>query len=180
MGYRHSRDEILEAAVAVALEAGMVGLTFSAVGERLQISDRTVVYYFPSKPDLVTAVVVALGADLVQLLEQAFGAEPSGPTELLNRAWPVLTTPRADRVFALYFEIIGLATARQAPYDALARDLIEGWAQWLAPRTRGSTPAVRHRRALATMAQIDGLLLLRQIAGAEAAEAAAREAGVRR
>ena len=58
MGYRHSEAEILEAATAVALEAGMAGLTFSAVGARLGISDRTVVYYFPSKPDLVMSCLL--------------------------------------------------------------------------------------------------------------------------
>ena len=60
MGYRHSEAEILQAATEVALEAGMVGLTFGAVGQRLGISDRTVVYYFPTKPDLVMAVAGAL------------------------------------------------------------------------------------------------------------------------
>ena len=158
--------------MAVALEAGMAGLTFSKVGDRLGISDRTVVYYFPTKPDLVTAVVVALGANLEGLLEQAFGAEPRGQSDLVNLAWPVLTTETADGVFALYFEIIGLASARQTPYDVLARGAVEGWIQWLTPRTLGRTVDVRRRRALATVAQIDGLLLIRRILGPEAAETA--------
>lgn len=179
MGYRHSRDEILEAAVAVALEGGMAGLTFGSVGARLQISDRTVVYYFPTKPALVTEVVEALGADLERVLAQAFGSERRTQTDLVSRAWPVLTTPIADRVFALYFEIIGLASAGQAPYDMLARGLVEGWVQWLAPRMLGSNADVRRRRALATVAQIDGLLLVRLVLGAAAAHSAAREAGVR-
>ena len=179
MGYRHSSDEILAAAIAVALDAGLDGLTFSKVGAHLEISDRTVVYYFPTKADLVTAVVGALGADLVDLLERAFGSLPLSPADMLKRAWPVLTTPTADRVFALYFQIMGMASAGQVPYVALGRDLVEGWVQWLTPRTLGSTVEVRHRRALATVAQIDGLLLLRQVAGSNAAGAAARELGKR-
>lgn len=179
VGYRHSREEILGAAIAVVLDVGMAGLTFSKVGERLQISDRTVVYYFPTKPALVTAVVHALVADLEHLLEEAFGSEPLSQRDLANRAWPVLTTPTADRMFALYFEIIGLASAGQAPYDTLARGLVEGWVQWLAPRTLGRTAGVRRRRALATVAQVDGLLLLRLVVGSAAADAAAREAGIR-
>ena len=77
-------------------------------------------------PALVTAVVQALVAHLERLLEKAFGSERRSQTDLINRAWPVLTTPAADRVFALYFEIIGRASAAQAPYDALARGLVEG------------------------------------------------------
>ena len=179
MGYRHSPDEILEAAVAVALESGMAALTFSRVGAELGISARTVVYYFPTKLDLVLAVAGALAADVERMLEDAFGSEPLTPKDLVVRAWPVLTTPAADRVFTLYFEIVGLAASGKAPYDVLAPGLVEGWVAWLAPRVLGSTPDVRRRRALATVAQVDGLLLIRLVLGAEAADAAAREAGVR-
>lgn len=179
MGYRHSQEEILAAAIAVALDTGMGGLTFSKVGDRLGISDRTVVYYFANKAELVSAVVAAVGANLVSVLEEAFGAEPQTQPELVSRSWPVLTTPEADRVFRLYFEIVGLASARQAPYDELAEVLVEAWVEWLTPRLTGSSLQIRRRRALATLAQIDGLLLLRLIAGPEAADAAARESGVR-
>ena len=172
MGYRHSEAEILEAATAVALEAGMAGLTFSAVGARLGISDRTVVYYFPSTPDLVMSVAGALGAQLMAVLEAAFGDEQMDTAELLRRGWPVLTTPEADRIFALYFEIVGLAAAGMAPYDVLARAMVEGWVEWLVPRSKGRTVADRRRQALATTAQVDGLLLLRQVLGAAAADEA--------
>jgi AcrR family transcriptional regulator len=178
MGYRHSADEILDAAVAITLESGLAALTFGRVGKRLGISDRTVVYYFPTKLDLIDAVAGSLVADMVELLEDAFGSEPLDQKDLLKRAWPVLTTPSADRVFALYFEIVGLASSGGAPYDALAAGLVAGWVDWLAPRMLGGRADVRRRRALATVAQIDGLLLVRLVLGAAAGDAAAREAGV--
>jgi AcrR family transcriptional regulator len=177
VGYRHSSDEILDAARAVALESGMAGMTFGSVGARLGISDRTVVYYYSTKHDLIAAVAMALGAELQALLEVAFGSEPNDADVLLHRAWPVLSSGDADRIFAVFFEVIGLASAGQEPYVDLARGMVDAWAEWLAPRVRGSTPAIRRRRALALMAQVDGLLLLRQVAGAEVADAAARELG---
>jgi hypothetical protein len=82
-------------------------------------------------------------------------------------------------VFALYFEIIGLASAGQAPYDTLAAALVDGWVDWLSPRVLGSSPTIRRRRALATVGQIDGLLLVRHVLGADAGEAAARGSGIR-
>ena len=88
------------------LEGGIAALTFSKVGEHLQISDRMVVYYFASKRDLVIAVTEALAGDLVSLLEGAFGTEPRSQAQLVAAAWPLLTTGAADRVFALYFEIV--------------------------------------------------------------------------
>jgi len=179
VGYRHSSDEILKAAVAIALESGVAALTFSRVGRRLKISDRTVVYYFPTKLDLVNAVTGALVTDMMALLEDAFGSEPLSQIDLMRRAWPVLTTPSADRVFALYFEIVGLASSGQAPFDMLAARLVEGWVEWLGPRVLGSSKEIRRRRALATVAQIDGLLLVRLVLGSAAADEAVREAGIR-
>lgn len=170
MGYRHSRSDILDAAVAVALESGTSALTFSRVGEHLGISDRTVVYYFPTKPELVTAVAEVLGAQLFAVLEEAFGDEPRTELDLVRRAWPALTTPEADRIFRLFFEILGQAAAGEAPYDELARTVFDGWVGWMMPRVEGRTSAVRRRRALGVMATVDGLLLLRQVLGPEAAE----------
>jgi AcrR family transcriptional regulator len=180
VGYRHSQEDILAAAAAVALDTGMGGLTFAKVGERLGISDRTVVYYYPSKSDLIVAVALALGGDLERLLGAAFGDAPRTPAELLQRAWPVLTTPEADSVFALYFEMVGLASAGHPPFVELGASMVGGWVEWLASRTKGSTPAIRRQRATAVVAQIDGLLLVRRLVGAEAAESAAIELGIRR
>src|SRR5665213_1073189 len=112
MGYRHSQDELLRAAVGVALESGMAGLPFGGVGDRLGIS--------------------------------------------------------------------GLASTGRPPYVELAPRIVAGWVDWLEPRMLGSNATIRRRRALATLAYIDGLLLVRQVLGPEAAEDAAREAGVAR
>jgi len=49
MGYRHTKEEILEGALAVAFADGLSQLTYGRVARRLGISDRIVVYYFPSR-----------------------------------------------------------------------------------------------------------------------------------
>jgi AcrR family transcriptional regulator len=172
MGYRHSRPEILSAAVDTALDQGVARLTFATVAKRLSISDRMVVYYFPSKSALVTSVAETLAAGLVDLLDAAFGSDPATPDELTRRAWDLLTTPDADRVFALYFQVVGLAAAGDDLYRALARQLVESWVAWLVPRVTGATDAERRANAIATVAQVDGLLLARQVLGPDARQAA--------
>lgn len=155
---RHAPDNILRAAVETALESGFAALTYGAVGRRLGISDRTVVYYFPTKPDLTGAVLGVLGQRLQETVAGALGAGAVTPEELLRRVWPVLAAPANDRVFALFFEVVGLASDGTEPYRSAVRALVANWADWLEPRIVAPPGHDTRAAALAALAQVDGLL----------------------
>ncbi len=177
MGRRHTREDMLGAALEVTGRVGFASLTFGRVAKALGTSDRMVVYYFPTKAELINAVAARMGLALQSLLNQAFGVEPQSAHDLMRRAWPILASPDADPVFAAYLEIIGLAAAGQEPYRTLAPSLIEAWLEWLAPRI-AVDPDQQQTAALGVIAQLDGLLLIRHVSGAAAAQRAATYFGL--
>jgi AcrR family transcriptional regulator len=167
---------MLTAAVSVVLQDGLSGLTFAKVAEHLGVSDRMVVYYFPTKDVLTESVVSSLAESLIASLGTAFGDEELELDDLARRAWPVLATRRNDPVFRVFFELVGYASARIEPYSRLSKEILNEWAKWLESRVAGKTVEDRRAKALALMAQIDGLLLLRQTLGPKSADAAFRHA----
>jgi AcrR family transcriptional regulator len=178
MGHKHTKEEILEGALSVARDDGLSRLTFGRVAKRLGISDRVVVYYFPTKEDLISEVVVAMGLQLQERVAGSLGSPAADHRDLVRRAWSTLAHPDSDPVFALFFEANGLAAAGQEPYRSLVPALVEGWVSWAAGFIDGP-PFRRRAEAEAAIALTDGLLLLRLLAGPRAAGRAARQLGVR-
>lgn len=172
LGHKHSKEQILAGALAAARDDGLSQLTFGRLARRLGISDRIIVYYFPTKPDLISEVIGAMGNDLQQALADAFATPASGHVQMVERAWPLLATPASDRVFALFFEANGLAAVGIEPYATIVPALVEGWIDWAATLIDDGNTNPRTEAATA-VAIIDGLILMRLLAGPAAADGAA-------
>ena len=172
MGYRHAKDELLDSAVESALEQGLSRLTFGSLARRLGISDRTLVYYFPTKDDLLSEVLAAIGSRLQDALGPALTSPVADHLEFVESVWPTISAPRFDRVFAVYFEARGLAAAGLEPYRTMASALVQDWITWADQWIDGDADWRRTETA-AAIAALDGLLLLRQLAGAATADRAA-------
>jgi AcrR family transcriptional regulator len=178
VGHKYTKGQILDGALAAAFDDGLSQLTFGRLAKRLGISDRVIVYYFPSKDDLISEILVAMGLQLQATLAEAFTTPAPDHLELMRTAWPVVAAPEADRVFALFFEANGLATAGREPYRTVVPKLVAAWIEWAGTFVIG-TPRHRLVEAQTAIAMIDGLLLLKQLQGSEAADQVAERLGIR-
>lgn len=177
MGHRHTKEEILEGALAAAIEDGLSQLTFGRLAKRLGINDRMIVYYFPTKEDLVGEIIVSMGLQLQATLADAFTTPAANHLELLKAAWPVLARVEVDPIFALFFEANGLAATGRDPYRTLVPMLVETWIDWTTTFLKG-TAKQRRIEAETAIALLDGLFLLRLLSGPAAAQRAAHRLGV--
>ena len=177
MGHRHSRDEILDGALATAYADGLSSLSFGRVAKALDTSDRMVVYYFPNKTDLISNVLMAVGVELQARLADAVTERHPDHLSLVRTAWPVLASEECDPAFGLFFEANGLAAAGVEPYRSLVPVLVAAWSDWLDGFLDVPEPD-RRAEAEAVIALVDGLLLIRQLVGPDAAERAASRLGV--
>src|SRR5512146_753465 len=73
---------ILDAATSFAAERGMSAVQIAAVAERAGIAAGTVYRYFPSKNDLVAALIEGIAAQEASAIRQAAAAAP-GPLSAL-------------------------------------------------------------------------------------------------
>jgi AcrR family transcriptional regulator len=178
MERKHTRQHMLDGALDAVFDEGLSQLTFGRLATRLGTNDRTIVYYFPSKDDLVTNVLSTIGERLMVALAAAFAAPAEDHLALARAAWPALARTDLDPLFRVYFEAIGLAIVGREPYASLAPRLTTEWIEWLSTFFTG-TPTRRRAEAEATVAIIDGVMMLRQLAGPQAAERAAGRIGLR-
>jgi AcrR family transcriptional regulator len=78
-------EAILRAARQAAAEGGMATLQMAALARRAGIAAGTVYRYFPSKTDLVAALIAAMAQDEVGAVQRAADAAP-GPLSALSAA----------------------------------------------------------------------------------------------
>jgi AcrR family transcriptional regulator len=131
------REAILAAAYDTLAEMGIAAIQIAPIAERAGIAAGTVYRYFPSKAELVAAVVTRLSEQEIAALEQAAAAAP-GPLSALAAAiatFAMRAIARRRLVLALMAEPIepeldgALASYRRAlaaEFEKLIRKALAG------------------------------------------------------
>ena len=92
-----TRDRIVAAAVELTTSSGWAAVTMARLADAVGVSRQTVYNEVGSKPALAEAMVLDELARFLQVMEQAFDAEPDDLTRAIDRAvCDVLTYARAN------------------------------------------------------------------------------------
>jgi len=130
---------ILDGAAALAAENGMGAVQIAGVAERAGIAAGTVYRYFPSKADLVAALIESAGERELAALREAADRAP-GPLSALA-AWITTFAARAFHARHLVWAITGEPV--EPDLDRLRRDFRHALTADLAARIQ-SAVAGRH------------------------------------
>ncbi|MCP3058823.1 TetR/AcrR family transcriptional regulator [Myxococcus sp. K38C18041901] len=162
----HERVErILDAAMEVLVEEGYAGLALRGVAQRAGLSLGNLQYYFPTKQDVVRALLSRyLEAAIRHVRERMDGAGAHPDQRLRHALDAILEDQESPRHFQLFAELWALAARDPMVAEALGvfyAGYREGLVELLQPLTPALTPARRERRAALLMAFFEGLSLFR-------------------
>ena len=159
---KHDREGLLAHALAVAVRDGIDGVTFGAVGRQAGVPDRTVVYYFASKAELVEAVIGATAAQILTVLNDKIGDRRLPDEELARECFATLTAPGAREYMAVWLQVWSKAAGNEQPHLDISRALVDTWVGWTAERLEPepADDAEARARVARLIALLDGALLL--------------------
>lgn len=122
----HARARVLDAAAAVLAEHGAAALTLDAVATRARVSKGGLVYHFPAKEALLTALVERA----VAAVDDALAAATADPAPgAFARAWLDVTVP-ADPGPAPGDALVAALAAAVAADPRLAAPLRDAYRRW--------------------------------------------------
>ena len=125
------------------------------------VSDRKLLYYFADKAEVLSAVMARVAGELALRLADAIpDGAPLRPAELVRRAAAFTTGPDMRRFMRLWVEVVAAAAKGEAPFAAIAAQVMAGFRLWIDARLDLPAGADREGTAAAIIAVIDGLALV--------------------
>src|SRR5215475_8768790 len=105
------RQELTEATLDYVLRHGLIGLSLRPLAASLGTSDRMLIYHFGSKSGLIADVLELANQQLGSRVATAAGTDtpPGSPSEVVARAWRLMTAGDSDAASRIYLELCALS-----------------------------------------------------------------------
>lgn len=153
------RQQIVDAAQAIARDAGLVAVTMRAVAARIGVAPALVAHYEPSMDELTARTFTAIvDAELVEV-RASVAAEPDITAALAALLETLLDTCRSD-VTLIWVQAWGLGRGN-APLAAAVRRAMDSWEFFIAATLErtdiGAGTAELRAMARQILGMVDGL-----------------------
>ena len=153
-----ARDRLLEAAAALAVRRGSKDLTLDAVAEAAGVSKGGLLYHFPSKDALLTAMIERMVARFAAEHAEALAREPVGEPGRWTRALLTSFFLVPEREMAERHRQCGALLAAVAENPRLLDPVRAFYRAWRQEVERDGLPP---EKALLALAAMDGVMFWR-------------------
>ena len=140
------RVELLERIVDYVMENGLSDLSLRPLAEAVATSPRVLLYYFDSKEELI-ASVMAGARERQRAIFDTLPRNPESYADTVRAAWAVMSEPKHERVFRLFFEVYGLALQDPERFPGFVAARGRRLARHISARARGATATPPPTRA---------------------------------
>ena len=117
-----TRDRILDSATDLFGRRGVDAVSLDAIAADVGVAKQTLLYWFPSKDDLVRAVLVSAAQELTVLIDAAVRAAPDDPLDRIEAVIRAVFRPAVRRP-ALLGLVPEVSRLPSATGDRLTADL---------------------------------------------------------
>ena len=153
------KTALIQALTNHVLAEGLGAASLRPLAKAVGTSDRMLLYYFPDKPALISAVLEEVAGRMKAMLEFQRSAEPVTTSELETRLLPLLHDPNVWPYMQVWLEMAALAARGDETCARVGGAIARGFVDWL-----GSQIAVpedqRRGAAVRLLATIEGAVLL--------------------
>jgi AcrR family transcriptional regulator len=156
-----TRDLILERATDLFGRWGVEAVSLDQIAQDVGVAKQTLLYWFPSKDDLVENVVAATAAELAVVVEAAIRAAPDDPLDRIEAVVKAVFRPAVRRpaLLGLIRELSRLPAETNERVTRHLRPLADRAIDWMrhemeAGRLRSGDPSIVIALAYATVTGI--------------------------
>jgi AcrR family transcriptional regulator len=146
-----SRSELLDRVVDYVLAHGVIDLALRPLARAVRASPRLLLYRFKSKDDLLMQVVARLRERQRQLFERVQRQEAKTAVDTCRAAWDIMSAPKAEPAFRLFFEIYGLALKEPKRYASFLSSAVGDWLAYIERPFAAAGHTRDDARAIATV-----------------------------